>query len=306
MIAASSGLRPGNVYKKVKKTLERKLSFSIPPNIISKINKTLTSDVTDLRELAREIENYPSFALKLLKVANSPFFGFPKKVSTIYHALLVIGLKGVRLLILNLFTTEILKKNREIFLHSFRTSLCCRWLNEKFEFYLKGLELEEVSLAGLIHDFGKILLELTFETEYQKVRRKISEERKRCKDNTIQLEKETFGIDHAELGSKLIEEWNFPDILVYLVAKHHQPLTERSEKVLEQKLVLLFLGDFISNFYNEYDKDCIEDFISLPEIKNILNTLKPKYSEYFKKENFYELLHEFNVYVVNSSTFYFS
>lgn len=115
MITTSSDLRPNSVYKKVKKTLERKLSLSIPPNIISKINKTLTSDVADLKELAREIETYPSFAVKLLKVANSPFFGFPKKVSTIYHALLVIGLKGVRLLILNLFTTEILKKNREIF-----------------------------------------------------------------------------------------------------------------------------------------------------------------------------------------------
>lgn len=301
MITTSSSLKPNDVYRKVKKTLEKKLSFSIPPNIISRINKTLTSDVADLKELAREIENYPSFAIKLLKIANSPLFGFPKKVSTIYHALLVIGLKGVRLLILNLFTTEFLKKNREIFLHSFRTSFCCKWLNEKFEFNLKDLELEEVSLAGLIHDFGKILLELTFETEYSKVRRKISEERKRCKNNIIQLEKETFGIDHAELGAKLIEEWNFPDILVYLVAKHHQPLTKKSEEKLRQKLLLLFLGDFISNFYSDYDKDCIEDLILLPEVKNILNTLKPEHSKYFRKGNFYELLHEFNIYVLNSS-----
>lgn len=290
-----------NLYKKIKKTLEKKLHLTISPSLILKINQALKEDISDLKELSREIENYPTVALKLLKIANSPFFGFPRKVSTIYHALLVIGVKGVKLIILSLLGGEVLKKNREIFLHSLRTSFACRWLNEKLEFNLNDWEIDEVAIGGLLHDIGKVLLELTFGEEYLKIRKKIVQLRGECINSSIQLEKEFLGVDHAELGAKLLEDWNFPDILISLVANHHQPLAENN--VDQRKLILLFLGNLISNFYSEYEKDCIEKLLNLPEIKTVLDKLDPKHIKHFTQVNFLQFLHEFNIYLITCSSY---
>ncbi|MEO0247486.1 MAG: hypothetical protein ABIM20_05870 [candidate division WOR-3 bacterium] len=70
------------------------------------------------------------------------------------------------------------------------------------------------------------------------------------------------------------------------------------DRELEKKLYLLFLGDFISNFYTEYEKDCVEDLIESLRIKNILEKLNLPHLEYFRRENFYQFLHEFNLYVI--------
>ncbi len=81
------------ILKAVKNILERDIKCSVPLNLIEKIDNAIKDEKIDLTILAKEIESHPLLTLKILKVANSPLYGFPQRISSVYHALILLGLQ---------------------------------------------------------------------------------------------------------------------------------------------------------------------------------------------------------------------
>lgn len=226
--------------------------------IIEKVNK---SDISSIRvvlaqlmeiihdpewravELIRIIERDPTLTAKLIKVANSAYYGFTRNICTIHDAIVLVGFNTVKELSLNLTVCKLFNNTNCINDYS-RTALWKHCLSvailNKF-FYMREFRKpgEEAYIAGLLHDIG-IIIEDQFMQERFKC---ILEHSKKNECNLPVSESNIIGFDHAEIGMKLAESWNFPDELVVAIGNHHDPFKGNAT---HKKISLMsFVSDYI-------------------------------------------------------------
>lgn len=172
---------------------------------ISHISKMVTSD--------------PVLTAKILKVANSPYFGMPKKLDSINHALLILGIVNVKNILyregmLRLFLTANPEKDavmEKIWLHATLTSICAAHLHSLFS----GLNQGSLLTMGLLHDIGKMILLMMPTSEGATV----SEEH--VDSLSLEQEDRLFGVNHAVIAGIALSEWGFSDLMVNAVVNHH-------------------------------------------------------------------------------------
>ncbi len=193
------------------------------PQSITQILELTKSTKSSARDLVKVCEHDPKLTVNMLKLANSPFYGFTRKISTVSHAIVCLGLDTVKSIALASSTHEML--NREIpayalekgmlWQHSIGCSTCARIIAKRIRFK----ESEEAYIAGLLLDIGKIILSDFAEDEFIQIVEK-------TKNNRISFDKaeqKVLGFNHPQIGAKIIEKWNLPPILVEAVQHHHQP-----------------------------------------------------------------------------------
>ena len=194
------------------------------------------SDLTDV------IANDPSLTSKLLKVVNSVFYGFRQKIGTVKQAVILLGTGEIIALAFGLATAKLFNVSqmkgvyspRSLWQHSMCTGLISESLCKRFPEYKKL----GVFTAGLLHDFGKILLIENFPELYGQVHI----EAKKHALPLFELEEEKFGINHAIIGEFLAANWNLPDALVQAIAFHHQPFSAPSHS---QLAAIIGLADYL-------------------------------------------------------------
>ncbi|SEM41564.1 Serine/threonine protein kinase [Syntrophus gentianae] len=204
-------------FRSVHEQLQRILN---DPDIqISDISKMVTSD--------------PVLTAKILKVANSPYFGMPKKLDSINHALLILGIVNVKNILyregmLRLFLTSDPEKDRameKIWKHATLVSICAAHLHSLFS----GLNQGSLLTMGLLHDIGKMIL-LTMPTSE-------GANGSQWYTGSLKLEEEDrlFGINHAVIAGIALSEWGFSDLMVNVVVNHHVlSYRDRSSLTLDQ------------------------------------------------------------------------
>jgi len=167
-----------------------------------------------MAEFGEELSRDQVITSKLLKLVNSAYYGFPGRVSTVTQALVLLGIDAVKGLIVtsNVFdglTPEALPLWR----HSLLTSLCARMIATKISFP----DVEEVTVGGLLHDIGKVVLYIEEPEIYREVIKKSLED-----EVPLHLvEKEVLGFDHSEVGVWMCEEWTLPGKLMIPIGFHH-------------------------------------------------------------------------------------
>jgi putative nucleotidyltransferase with HDIG domain len=183
----------------------------------------LTSDLNaPAKEIVRVIECDPIMTIKILKAINSSFYGLPKKISSIQRAVVHLGLNTIKNLALGVAAMGMLNnKNRagfntdDFLLHSLTTAAVSRMLAARL-----GLPLSECSdcfVAGLLHDFGKVVLAEFMPAEFRAVL-----EKSKQRNMPLNLaELEFIGFDHAQAGKILAEKWELSALLVDAIANHH-------------------------------------------------------------------------------------
>ena len=226
--------------------------------VLSKLNRTeilptLPSVATHVLMIASDPEasavdltdvimNDPSLTSKLLKVVNSAFYGFRQKIGTVKQAVILLGTGEIIALAFGLATAKLFNVSqlkgvyspRSLWQHSMCTGLIAESLCKKFPEYKKL----GVFTAGLLHDFGKILLIENFSELYGQVHI----EAKKHDLPLFELEEEKFGINHAIIGETLATNWNLPDALVQAIAFHHQPFSAPSHS---QLAAIIGLADYL-------------------------------------------------------------
>jgi len=192
------------------------------PSVAVKAIELASSNSANFEDLVRVIEADPSLASRILKVANSPWLGYPGEVDTLDRALALLGMEMVRTLSLSMLVTGLfMDRRRDGVLDRdalWHHCLACAIAGESLARKMGYSNPKVAFITGLLHDLGKLIFLHWDYERYEKV-----VEKARSNDMFLHtLERETFGIDHAELGYELLHEWNFPDDLSDAVLKHHR------------------------------------------------------------------------------------
>ncbi len=199
-------------------------SIQAIPATVTKVYQLLKKqEDVDFRELVRLIEYDPSLTTNILKYANSAYFGFKHKITSLHQALIRIGTEKIFDLVVAASVGPILKQGikgydlpkGKLWEHSVGVAIGTEKLARELE-----LEAPDyLFTAGLLIDIGKIVLSSFVNIDAKPIV-KLAYEKHIPFDIA---ERRVLGIDHAEVGALLLERWGIPDEIVQVERWHHQP-----------------------------------------------------------------------------------
>ena len=214
--------------KNIKDKLENISSIPTLPTVIDRITRLLQNPKTSAEEIGRAITTDQALASKVLKLVNSAFYGFPGRISTITHAIVILGFSTVKNIVLTASIFDAFrKKNNGISEFNFEQfwmhSIACGAASQSLAKYLGSSEKEECFIAGLIHDMGKVILCQYLPEDFRDALNMSKEE------NTLfyESERKLFDVTHEEIGGYLAQRWNLPKNLQNAITFHHNPSTSR-------------------------------------------------------------------------------
>lgn len=225
---------------KIDYLLDEIITLPSQPQTLARITKLVDDSDCSLADVAKVISADPSIALKSLRLVNSAHYGLRNKVVSVEHAVMLLGLKVIRNLVLTATVFETFAKGATSLLHhSVACGVAMRVVVETRDIELPG-DAEDTFVYGLLHDIGKIVFQ-EFLPEDTAIALELSSTRGL---STFQAEQEVIGCDHAELGARLAQKWMLPAQLVAAIAGHHD--LDRCEDADSRELsALLAVSDYI-------------------------------------------------------------
>ena len=190
-----------------------------PPAVYFDIRDALEQETMTLAGMVDLVQRDAALAAKVLKVANSGFFGAPRSISDLAAA---IRLVGMELLLALALTSHLLQclplpgvQLDKLWMHGLAVSTLARFIAR--DEGADSAEIEVAGMAGLLHDIGGLLLLANFSADYQRMLRQSAGDELEL----LELEQARFGVRHPELGALLLDLWNLPDAVVRAVEMHH-------------------------------------------------------------------------------------
>ncbi|MBI4244364.1 MAG: HDOD domain-containing protein [Planctomycetes bacterium] len=219
------------LQEQIKLVLEKLKDIPTLPQVYTQVQGFLENPKSSAKNIAETIQSDPAIASKVLKIANSPFYGFPQRITTITHAIVVLGFSSIKNIVLSCSVVELFKSVGEtemfdykgFWKHCVATGAFSKIIGKN-----AGIaNLEEVFLAGLLHDLGKIVIFKYFPDEAKKINKIIAGGKK-----TIgQAEKEALGFSHTEISTWLYEKWNLSRLFIEVAMCHHNPAIATHSRV---------------------------------------------------------------------------
>lgn len=212
------------------------------PEVSAEIITAIDNDESSIKDITQLIEQDVSLAAQLLKVSNSPFYGTINRVSTIGHAVMILGLGEVKSLLLicaiqNFFKNSEgdQKTRKQFWQHSILCSQITRLLSRHFDCEKN----DTLFISGLIHDLGKIVLDQYLHKDFRLVMTYLEQTR----STFSQAEKEILGVTHYQVAAKLLQQWNFPKQVIMQVFYHHAPWQDPN---YTQGTAIIYLANILS------------------------------------------------------------
>ncbi len=225
-----------------RRIVRENLQLPDAPNIISELNAVITDPFATSNDVAQVVNKSPSLASHLLKIVNSAYYGFPSRIDRISRAVTIIGTKEISNLALGISVMRAFEdiSPELIDMPSFiRHSLACALLSRIIAAQKNMAETEQVSVSGLLHDIGKLIVLKYFPGAALAV----FEHAGASNCSVLHSEKEVLGIHHARLAQDLLRKWNIPAMLENSIAFHHRP----SSAADPSKAVIVQMADIITN-----------------------------------------------------------
>jgi len=217
---------------------------SLPTIAIEVIDLVRQQDV-NIKQIANTIQLDPALSSKILKTVNSSFYGQAYQVSTISHALVVLGLNSVKTLALGFSLVANLKTSEETgfnHLDFWKRSLFTATAARSLAKQAGMVQQEEAFLGGLLQDLGMLAMAQTLEAEYASIVQSADEH-----NQLRQLEREHIQTDHPEIGATLAEEWRLPPLLVSPIRYHEDP--EACPEEVRDLVNCVYLGNRVAEIF---------------------------------------------------------
>ena len=187
--------------------------------VVSQSLEMIDKDDLDFNELADLLKYDPGISSRLLKLANSPFYGLSGQISSITEACTVLGIYTIRNILLSAAALDYfpVEENticdrKALWIHSFSVASISKFIARKLK-----LDHDAAFTAGLLHDIGKFVLDVSFPDELNAVINHMGDE----KYLQFKIERDVLGIDHSSIGSQLAQKWNFPELVINSIENHH-------------------------------------------------------------------------------------
>ncbi|HHN65304.1 MAG TPA: HDOD domain-containing protein, partial [Nitrospirae bacterium] len=152
--------------EEIRDAIERLSSLPTIPPVVSKILRVIDADDVSIEKIGEFISSDQALSARVLKIVNSPVYGFPGRISSISQAIMLLGLSALKGMLLGVSIIDIMEKTMlGLWEHSFGTAMAARLIASKRGYK----DIEDASVAGLIHDIGKVALSLCYPKEYGQV-----------------------------------------------------------------------------------------------------------------------------------------
>lgn len=233
----------------IRKIVSHTASLPAMPEVMLKVQKLIQLPTTTPAQLAKIIETDPSMVAGILKVANSAYYGFRGKVSTIQHASSLFGTRRLAELITAMSAGGVLGKAMDGYGHKagdmWRHSILVACTASEIAAIVADDILDSAYMAGLLHDIGKIILD-----PYVCERKVLFDHYfSTYPEKTIQdAEGHILGFNHAVIAAILCEKWSLPKSIAFGIRNHHQP-SSAGDHLLSH---IVHFADYLSG---QTDKD---------------------------------------------------
>lgn len=255
------------------------IELNIPavPNIAFKVINLINDENVSLKKLEEIILADPALTAKILRIANSAFYGLRSRVTTIVEAINIMGFKTLKDVVIMASIKEIYKVfgliEKMLWEHGVGVAVVAGILTD----YVSVIKKDEANMAGLLHDIGKVVINNNFSKEYANCYRIVHEK----KIPFEEVEKDFFGYDHCDVGGMLAEKWGFPESLKSAIVNHHNfDFTKDCEDFYEKSLLLVIsLADSICTRLGVGFKESMPELLkNEKEIMDILGINEKDYS----------------------------
>ncbi|MBM3329199.1 MAG: HDOD domain-containing protein [Calditrichaeota bacterium] len=219
--APAEGLNKMLVIAEIRKTITEVRDLPTLPGIVVEVMKRVADPHSSAGDIVELIEEDVSLAGKLLRTANSAYYGVPRKIDNLKTAVVIIGIEEVSNLIASASVLRLFPErpdvahfdSAEFWQHSASVAEIVQGL-------YAGLRVPKHSgayVAGLLHDIGKLVLHQYFYRYHLLCAEKANQEGV----HIARAEADVIGVDHGHIGGWLAGRWNLPDDIINAIAQHH-------------------------------------------------------------------------------------
>ena len=218
--------------QRIKQIAESLLSLPTLPTVVSKMIQLVDNPKTSAASLSRLISTDQALTARILKTANSAYYGFSREISTVDHAIVVVGFNGVKEMGLSLSVFDMFKKFNgattgfdmpQFWIHSVAVGVAARLLARKF----RPIRVNESFTAGLLHDVGKIIMVQYASVEFTKLMERVA-----AGEDFEVAEQAVLSSTHGQIGTWLADKWKLPSLIVDAIAWHHEPWNSTGDPIL--------------------------------------------------------------------------
>jgi len=222
----------------MEKSPELPFEPSLLPELFAATSENYTKNIDGISKL---VERSSGLASRILRLANSAYYGMQTEVSSISHAIRLLGLNEVRNIILQLGGASIASKIplpkgfpfHTLWEHQLFTANIARGVATAIPLADKSISPDDLYAAGLLHDMGKTMLAAYCPEDWLAINDLAT-----CENIPFdQAETSYWGIDHAVVGARLLTFWGIPDRLTELINWHHQPHYARPENLAPTRML---------------------------------------------------------------------
>ncbi len=196
------------------------------PLIATRMVELINSPRSSADEMAKVISGDPAISARVLKIANSSFYSMARQVKTLSTAIVILGERTLRNLVLAASLRGMHAKFGPMEQMLWEDSMTCALGARFLARSLRVADPEEAFIAGLFRHIGRVV----FNNQDSSAYKTLVDQHKRCGPGLMALEREHFGIDHAALGAAVLEQWQLSDAMSLVALHHHdEALAEISD-----------------------------------------------------------------------------
>jgi len=194
------------------------------PSVLLELNRLMKKPLVTVNEINNLIIRDPALTARILRLANSAYYGLPYRVATLHKAVTMLGFNIIRSLGITVTIFKIFNKGNPPVLNIkglWEHSIACAIASKKLLYKKFPALQEQAFLAGIIHDIGKLIIAQNFPEDMNRILKKLREDEFASQ---IELEREFIGYTHSDLGAFVGEKWKFPRELSRAIKFHHNPV----------------------------------------------------------------------------------
>jgi putative nucleotidyltransferase with HDIG domain len=209
-----------------------------PPEVCVRLYNLIHASNSNAQSIGDTLALDPNLVARVLKIVNSAAYNFPKQISTVSHAVTILGTEDLCNLVMAIAAVRAVSNFGdgyvtvdEFWHHSVFVGLCARHLAQE----CKHPEPDPFFIAGLLHDIGILVIYST----HKDLSDTVNEICPGDEQKLAQYEQEHFGFDHGYIGGMLLESWHLPEKLIDVITHHH-----KTQKIRDS--LILYLADLLA------------------------------------------------------------
>jgi len=205
------------------------------PGVVAKITSMIHDPHVSTEKLGVIISKDQVLSAKVLKLVNSPFYGFPGRISSVSHALVLLGFNVIKGMLISASVFDMMSRAMVgLWEHSLGCATVAGIIGRK----LNETDSEEVFIAGLLHDIGKVMIKVTLPEDFETILRTTKEEGLFM----CEVEERIVGVDHAGIARWVAAKWNLPSNIAEPMTCHHDP---SKAKDYARRAAMVHLADLL-------------------------------------------------------------